>query len=400
MNNRNEQRLAVIEAHQQKIAEACLRISDKDIPSSEEPKVYADRQRLTLKQIIDEVKKNTELTTDLIRKIHFFYSCNLEIEKEIEFATGGLRFVYENMPQENKKVEEKPLDNKSQLENNPMREMGYKRRGLPVPGQFRESFTGTNPNFTQFTQDGIKEILEIIKQEQDAHFQQYKGTVLAPGKLQEDQIIPDFSKAIHTGTLHLDSNTLANSIESLAKKLYANEDRQDLMLFGPRTNETVNLKDFDQRVSAYIKRTLNSLIEQFNKDINASRTPDEKIEKITAFIKNGMRKLPFEDQNDGALAFGLLNFLLLKHEIGYCLLTFKERWHFIGSSLQESVAIVKQHLVQLDFNQRLTITSTQQTTDKPFGLFSTTNTTKPLRDTPSNTTDQKETASVNVAKPG
>ncbi len=204
-----------------------------------------------------------------------------------------------------------------------------------IPGQFRNCrlFGGSVPDSRgtlRFSLAGIKNILSLIEKER-ADFDEDQGTVLHS---YDDQTIykagPEFEELLRN-----------KSRDKLAEEIYLHTRKNGYVLTYPTCNKSCATP------REFMEYIMNELVNDLNRSLQSMTEQDKIIEKIASFIQSCQQKHPFYSHNHRVFVLCVLNFLLLRYNIGYCPL--ESRRIFRTISVNEIVAILKGKIVLANY---------------------------------------------------
>ena len=260
---------------------------------------YAE-QKTGFSAALQAVESNEPLSVDLIKKLHTSYVPLKEID------------IYKD-----------PAFYTAEDENH--------------SGEFRRDIVGTSglKSDESLTQQGIAELLNVIKSESKDNFPLYNGTWMGP--VDHARKTVNFARSIHHSNLAEKQGALTD--QEFAKQILSEVSTEEYAVLFPRTN------DKSLTIQQYMQVGLEKLVNEFNSRIKSIDGIDDKIKLIVEFIKKSLRLHPFRDCNHRVIVGGLLNYLLLREGIGICKI--EDRRQFILNGLDESIAAVKKALVPM-----------------------------------------------------
>lgn len=223
--------------------------------------------------------------------------------------------------------------------------------GVPannIPGKFRNDIVGTSPKET-LTEAGISEILTILEEESTEGFAPANGTWIGP--LNTEKTTISLSESLCHANLAEKLRESKLSKSEFVKKIHADAQERAYVILFPRNTTEI------PTIEAYMEHKMAALIEKFNKDLcaiylgaytdtklSADDVTNQKKQLIVAFIKRCIRLHPFGDANHRVFALGVLNFLFLKNDIGFCPLG--KRRIFSTTGLTETLKDINITLLQ------------------------------------------------------
>lgn len=262
-----------------------------------------DRQKSALSAALNAVKSKEPLTIGLMKKIHIAYIPDQHLDE---------RYMDPYIAEE--------------------------RYDFNYPGRFRDIIVGTSgfKDDGYFTEQGVAEMLKIIKSESKEGFPAFKGTVLGPKNPDVPrQLIA--SRLIHHNIAEKQGEL---TDQEFAKKVFAETQADNFVALFPRTNND------DLSIREYMEIGMEKNINDFNNRMKDVKNNDDKIKLIVEFTKNSLRLHPFADGNHTILVGGLLNYLLLSQGIGIC--PMEQRRQFILNGVDESIEAVKKNLIPME----------------------------------------------------
>lgn len=207
---------------------------------------------------------------------------------------------------------------------------------LPAkPGHIRNDIVGTTIEFRldrdKYTLTGIGEILQMIRDEgnQRPKLPKYHGTwfgseLAMSGKAPIDEINR------HDTISSLESG---NSKTEYAQKVLDSIKKQPHVILFYRTDSHSN------NLQQELTKKINTYIESVNRDMQLAVDDKGKIKLIVDFIKKCLRVHPLFDANHRVFVKDILNYLLLKHNLGLSLLEDRRQFIFIGTDESEKSVI-------------------------------------------------------------
>lgn len=204
-----------------------------------------------------------------------------------------------------------------------------------VSGQYRGKTTSQTIAWHFFhkstvTLAGILEIINLIQAEKN--YPEFKGTWFGPDP---HKGYNPMACMLHSSTV-LDKIREAGGVRALAESLLLKYSREGFAMCLPRTS------DIDLTTPLFLETKLDFLLNILEGDLEQSESDDAKIRLIVKFIKDCLRLHPFDDGNHRVFAKDILNFFLVRENIGFCPLP--SRGVFMGNGLAESVQEVNANI--------------------------------------------------------
>lgn len=206
-------------------------------------------------------------------------------------------------------------------------------------GKFRGHRVGTNQlSIHDFTQSGLKEIIEYIQSEPRSDFGMWLGImIIEPGK----DLTLACEKSLRATNI---SDVMGKrDIDTFVSDLLKEYEGKPIGIMFPCADVRSGAELTQEVIENYMRFRVATIVDTYNSDIVKALSVEEKKMIIQKTIKALLRLHPFPGCNHRTFVLGVLNFVLAKEKIG--LAGLDNRRKFILNGTEESFNVVEKSLI-------------------------------------------------------